>query len=89
MIVTSPSGQATTEYYDVATGYLVKEEKTRKANGAEINQSIEYSDYRKVDNVLLPFKMVQSVQSPQGSQEFVITIKDVKLNTDLKAADFN
>jgi predicted Zn-dependent peptidase len=89
LIVTSPSGQATTEYYDIATGYLVKEEKTRKANGTDVNQTIEYSDYRKVDNVLLPFKMVQSVQTPQGGQEFVITIKEIKLNTDLKPSDFN
>ncbi|PYF76058.1 M16 family metallopeptidase [Pedobacter nutrimenti] len=87
--VTFASGLKQTEYYDVNTGYLLKDEKTRKANGVDITQSTEYSDYRKVGNVFFPFKMVQSVQMPQGSQEFSITIKDIQVNTGLKAADFN
>ncbi|MBC7418874.1 MAG: insulinase family protein, partial [Pedobacter sp.] len=87
--VTSPSGLKKTEYYDVKTGLLLKDEKTSKKGAVEINQSTEYKDYKKVGDVLFPYTMVQSVQTPQGAQEFTITITDIKINTALKAEDFN
>jgi zinc protease len=89
LTVTSPSGHKATEYYDVTSGLLLKEEKSVKASGTDVQVTIEYGDYRKVGNVLLPYKLSQSVQTPAGAQEFAITITDVKLNTPLKATDFN
>jgi zinc protease len=87
--VTTPSGHKVTEYYDVTSGLLLKDEQSIKAAGTDIQQSVEYSDYRKVGNVLLPYKLNQSAQTPAGSQEFAIVISDIKVNTPLKAADFN
>lgn len=87
--VTSPSGLKKTEYYDVKSGLLVKEEKTSKKGDVEINQTTEYKDYKKVGDVLFPYTIMQSVQTPQGAQEFSINITDVKINTPLKAEDFN
>ena len=89
LMVTSPAGKKVTEYYDVTTGLLLKDEKTIKAAGTEVQQSTEYSDYRKVGNILLPYKLAQSVQTPMGNQEFAIIITDVKVNSPLKVADFN
>lgn len=86
--ITPPAGKKVTEYYDVKTGYLLKEEKSIKSNGTDITQITEYSDYRKVGNVLLPYKINQSVQTPAGSQDFVINVKDIKVNTGIKPADF-
>jgi zinc protease len=89
LTVTSPSGHKVTEYYDVTSGLLLKDEKSVKASGADVQLTVEYGDYRKAGTILLPYKLSQSVQTSAGTQEFAITITDVKLNTPLKAADFN
>jgi zinc protease len=86
--VTSAADLKKTEYYDVNTGLLLKEERTVKQNGADLTITVEYGDYRKAGNILLPYKMNQSVQTPAGAQEFVITIKEIKINSGLKPTDF-
>ncbi len=86
--VTSPSGRTSTEYYDATTGYLVKEDKTQKINGQEIQQTVEHSNYKKAGNIIIPFTSEISVQSPMGTQEYTIEIKDVKLNEGVTAEDF-
>jgi len=87
--VTSAAGKKKTEYYDTQTGLLLKDEKTMTKGTMEISQSMEYADYKKVGDVLFPHALTQSVQTPQGSQEFTIVIKEIKLNPPLKAEDFN
>jgi len=87
--ITSPSGKKKTEYYDTKSGLLLKDESTTTKGGAEISQSTEYSNYKKVGDVLFPFTLTQSVASPQGAQEFSVVIKDIKVNPPLKAEDFN
>jgi zinc protease len=87
--ITSPSGKKKTEYYDTKSGLLLKDESTTTKGGAEISQSVEYSNYKKVGDVLFPFTLTQSVATPQGSQEFSVVIKDIKINPPLKAEDFN
>jgi zinc protease len=86
--VTSAAGKKKTEYYDVNSGLLLKEERTTNQNGTDLTISTEYSDYRKAGNILVPYKMNQSVQTPAGAQEFVITVKEVKINSGLKPTDF-
>ncbi|MBT2562919.1 insulinase family protein [Pedobacter sp. ISL-68] len=87
--ITSPSGKKKTEYYDTKSGLLLKDESTTTKGGAEISQSTEYSNYKKVGDVLFPFTLTQSVATPQGSQEFSVVIKDIKINPPLKTEDFN
>ncbi|MBB6239079.1 putative Zn-dependent peptidase [Pedobacter sp. AK013] len=87
--ITSPSGKKKTEYYDTKSGLLLKDESTTTKGGAEISQSTEYSNYKKVGDILFPFTLTQSVATPQGSQEFSVVIKDIKVNLPLKAEDFN
>ena len=89
LLITGANGKKATEYYDVKSGLLLKEEKTAKVNGADITQIAEYSDYRKAGTVLLPYKINQSVVTAMGNQDFAITIKDIKVNSEVKAADFN
>ena len=86
--VTSPSGKKSTEYYDVNSGYLVKTVRSTKAGGQDVQQSIEFSNYKKVADVMFPFTDAVSVQAAAGSQEFVIDIDDVKVNTGVTAEDF-
>ncbi|NII85810.1 insulinase family protein [Pedobacter sp. SG908] len=87
--ITSPSGKKKTEYYDTKSGLLLKDESTTTKGGTEISQSTEYSNYKKVGDVLFPFTLTQSVATPQGSQEFSVVIIDIKVNPPLKAEDFN
>ncbi|GAA4208774.1 hypothetical protein GCM10022289_33140 [Pedobacter jeongneungensis] len=87
--ITSPSGKKKTEYYDTKSGLLLKEESTSTKGTVEVSQSTEYSNYKKVGDVLFPFNLAQSVSTAQGSQEFSIVIKDIKVNPQLKAEDFN
>ena len=87
--VTSASGKKKTEYYDVNSGLLLKDERTISKGGMEITQSMEYGDYKKVGDVLFPHILTQNVQTPQGAQEFPMVIKEIKVNPPLKAEDFN
>jgi zinc protease len=86
--ITSPAGKKKTEYYDVNSGLLIKDERTVTQNGTDLTITVEYGDYRKTGNILLPYKLNQSVQTPAGAQEFVITVKEVKINSGLKPTDF-
>ncbi|WP_025144027.1 M16 family metallopeptidase [Pedobacter jeongneungensis] len=87
--ITSPSGHKKTEYYDIKSGLMLKTESTSTKGAIEISQSIEYSNYKKIGDILFPFSLTSSASTPQGSQEFLIIIKDVIINPPLKAEDFN
>jgi predicted Zn-dependent peptidase len=89
LLVTSASGQKKTQYYDVKSGLLIREESTNKKQGTEISQTFDFSDYKKVGDVLFPHKIIQAMQTPMGSQELIITVKEIKLNPALQASDFN
>ena len=86
--VTDASGNKSTDYYDVSSGLLVKTDKTTKVQGQEVSQSIEYSNYKKVGNILYPYTNTLTVNAAGGSQEFVIELKDVKINEGVSASDF-
>ncbi len=86
--ITSPSGMKSTEYYDVNSGYLVKTSRATKAQGQEVQQSVEFSNYKKVGDVMFPFTDNVSVQAAAGSQEFEINVDDIKVNTGVAADDF-
>jgi len=87
--ITSPSGHKKTEYYDIKSGLMLKTESTSTKGAIEISQSIEYSNYKKIGDILFPFSLTSSASTPQGSQEFLIIIKDVIINAPLKTEDFN
>lgn len=86
--VTPAKGTASTEYYDVKSGLLVKTENVEKMNGTDIAISFEFKDYKKFGNVLLPQNLLQTVQTPMGAQEINIMIKETKLNQGITDADF-
>lgn len=86
--VASPAGDKTTEYYDVKTGYLVKTEKTTKTKAGDVQQIVEYSNFKKVGNIILPFTSSISVQSAKGGQDFVVEANEIKINEGVKAEDF-
>lgn len=82
--VTKPSGKVTVEYYSTKTGLLLREESTLSMGGNDMTQTIDYGNYQKVGNVLLPFTITQSV----GEQEMPMIIKEIKINEGVTEADF-
>ncbi len=86
--ITSPSGIKSTEYYDVNSGYQVKAVRITKTDGQEVQQSVEFSNYKKVGNVMFPFTDAVSVETSAGAQEFQIDVDDVKVNTGVSPEDF-
>jgi zinc protease len=82
------SGLNKTEFYDAKTGLLIRADRTFKAAGTEMSISTSYSDYKKAGNILVPYKILQSITGEAGSQEMAIIVKEVKLNAALTAADF-
>ncbi|WP_164974277.1 M16 family metallopeptidase [Filimonas effusa] len=86
--VTNPGGKMQAEYYDVASKLLVRVESALEMNGMPLNQTTDFSDYRKVGAILIPYKFVQTIEAggQQQALEFVTT--DVKLNEGVSEGDF-
>jgi zinc protease len=86
--VTDPTGKTTTEYYDVKSKLLVKNESTTITNNVSINATVDFGDYRKVGNVMLPYKQTITQSANGQDQTFEMTVIDVKINTGVTADDF-
>jgi predicted Zn-dependent peptidase len=83
--ITKPSGKTTVEYYATKTNLLLREESTSDAGGTEMSVTTDYSNYKKVGNLMFPFNIVQTA----GEQEFNMTVTDLKINEGVTEADFN
>lgn len=86
--VTSPSGKMQAEYYDVESKLLIKTESALEMNGMAMNQSTDFSDYRKVGAILIPYKFVQTVEAGGQQQAMAFVTTEVKLNEGVTEADF-
>ncbi len=86
--VTDPTGKTSTEYYDVKSKLLVKNESTTVSGTNSVMQTLELGDYRKVGNVMFPFKQTLTQSAGGQDQTFTMTVSDIKLNTGVTADDF-
>ncbi len=87
--VIDPTGKTSTEYYDIKSKLLVRNESTTTANNATTLITSDLSDYRKIGNIMLPYKITQTIANEGGqSQTFVMTVTDYKINTGVTADDF-
>lgn len=83
--VTKPSGKVSIEYYSMKTSLLLREESTNTSpKGDEMSVTTDYSNYKKVGNVLFPFTITQIA----GEQEIVMNATDIKINEGVTEADF-
>jgi zinc protease len=73
----------TTLYYDVTTGLKLADAKTIDQGGKSITQVTNFSDYREVKGVKVPFNIIQNV-----GFELDIKMSDIKINEGVTAADF-
>ncbi len=79
---TPNKGSVYTEYYSTKTFLLLKREGTISSSTSEqkIPYSAEFSDYRDVDGIKLPFKQISN---NIGNGNIVVTTKSVKHNVKL------
>ena len=88
LIVTLPSNKTRTEYYDVKTALLLKDEELKKSLERDVSVSTEYKDYKKTGNILLPGAIVQSSETPMGVREFTFIFETPKINEGVTADNF-
>lgn len=72
-------------YYDAETGYLVRTEETNEVQGQSMTTVTDYSNYKEVDGVMMPYTMKVTT----GPQTFVFETTEVKINEGVTAEDFN
>ena len=81
--VKTPAGREFTNYYDVASGLLVKKSAVQEGPQGSITVNTLVSDYKTFGGVKVPTKIVNDL----GMMKFEITFSDVKVNSGLKAED--
>lgn len=88
VLIASPAGNSSTEYFDTDNGYLVRLEKSVKMQGQDVQQTIDFTNYKKVGNILYPFTNSITSNSAMGNQEMTVELKDIKLNEEVTIEDF-
>ncbi|MDL2255119.1 insulinase family protein [Parabacteroides sp. OttesenSCG-928-K15] len=73
------NGKTTMEYYSVASGLKLRNVQTGSTPMGEIQTITDYSDYREVNGIKIPYEMTQSVMG----QNMKTVIKSVEVNTGL------
>lgn len=82
--VKTDGGETSYRFYDIKTGYLVRVESSTEMQGQTISTTVDYSDYTKTGDVLVPF--TQSIIT--GPQNMVFKTTDIKINEGVTSADF-
>ena len=78
------NGQNSYRYYDVKTGYLLRTEETKEAQGQSITTSIDYSNYKEVNGVIMP----NSWKMTAGPQVLQFDFTEIKINEGVTEEDF-
>ena len=79
--VTYPSGDLSTCYYDVSTGYKLKETRVNKQG----ESTLEFGDYRDLDGIKFPYH----VNNDQGQVVLNLSVQSIKVNAGLSDDDFD
>jgi zinc protease len=74
--VTRPSGEKSTDFYDVTTGFKMKSESKENM--------VELADYKDVNGIMFPYTMNQSMQG----QSIKFQVSNISVNSKLKADMF-
>jgi len=74
-----PSGLRWFTYFDKETGIKLKEEKEMQTQMGLMNQTLTFDDYKEVEGVKYPYKIVQSI----AGQSIDVTVSSIKVNKGL------
>ena len=78
VLVKKPTGESTTEYYDVNTNLLTKSVESVEAQGQQMTITTEYKDYEKVNGVMIPstIEMIGMMPTPM-----ILKKEKIEINT--------
>lgn len=82
--VTDENGHTATYYFDARTGYEVRKASEVKTPDGIIKNISDMSDYKPVDGIEFPFKMV----TQNGPQKFMLNVQNIQVNGGLQDSDF-
>lgn len=83
--VEDPMGNVKTEYFDVESKLKVYSMSTTESEEAgEMTITSEYQDYKEVNGILYPHKLIQDF----GGQVLEMDVKEIKVNSKIKASEF-
>ncbi|CAN5732263.1 hypothetical protein BH11BAC4_BH11BAC4_04740 [soil metagenome] len=82
--IVMPSGRLLIQEYSSKTGLLLKEETSTKRGDKDFPVTIEYKNYRKTGNIMMPFEVTRTI----GDQEFTTVYTAIKVNEGVSEADF-
>lgn len=84
--IEDPMGNIENEYYDVESKLKVYSSSTTESpEGGDMTVTVEYNDYREVNGMLYPHKMIQNF----GPQALDMQVKEIKVNSKLKSTEFD
>ncbi|WP_339650660.1 pitrilysin family protein [uncultured Maribacter sp.] len=71
-------------FYDVETGLKLQEVNIAEMQGQQMTSTSNYENYREVDGILFPFKLIQTI----GPQNFEFIVSEIKINDGVSDVDF-
>lgn len=84
VLVTSPSGSKSTDYYSKESGLKIQSISTLESPQGAITQTVTYSDYKATKGVLMAHKITQVNEF----QTVTMTTKEVKINEGISDDEF-
>ncbi len=88
ILISFPGGKTQTEYYDVSSKLLVRQESAAANKGVTINKTVDFSDYKKTGNVLFANKQTLTMEAGGQQQTLELQVTSIKLNEGITADDF-
>ena len=87
--LTSKTGGTETRYFDRKTGLHIRTEEKSQGEKGEVSNETRYEDYREVEGVRFPFKIIQTSSAAGQSQTVTITWESIEVNTDIPGDRFD
>ena len=84
ILLTLPNGAEWHQYYDMQTGWKVRDSKDIITPQGVFKQITDFDDYRDVEGIIYPFKIEQVL----GNQKLEFIIESIQVNTGLAEANF-
>lgn len=82
--ITAPNNDTEIDYFDINSNLLIYSMSISSKNGETTTSTTEYSNYKEVDGILFPHKILEQI----GAQLMDLKVTKIKLNSGLKIEDF-